>query len=130
MEFSRQEYWNGLPFPTSRDLPNPGMEPMSPALQVDSLLFEPPGKPTKWEVWGSVRNLGLADNMIVHGASLVTQLVKNPPAMQETSVQFLGWEDPWRRKWQPIPVFLLGESHGQRSLEGYSSWGHKELDVT
>ena len=68
--------------------------------------------------------------MIVHGASLVTQLVKNPPAMQETSVQFLGWEDPWRRKWQPIPVFLLGESHGQRSLEGYSSWGHKELDMT
>ena len=37
---------------------------------------------------------------------------------------------PWRRKWQPTPVFLLGESHGQRSLVGYSSWGHKELDTT
>ena len=47
--------------PSSRDLPNPGMEPMSPALQVDSLLFEPPGKPTKWDVWGSIRNLGLTD---------------------------------------------------------------------
>ena len=33
---------------------------------------------------------------------------------------------PWRRKWQPTPVFLLGESHGQRSLVGYSPWGHKE----
>ena len=33
---------------------------------------------------------------------------------------------PWRRKWQPIPVFLPGESHGQRSLAGYSSWGHTE----
>ena len=37
---------------------------------------------------------------------------------------------PWRRTWQPTPVFLPGESHGQRSLEGYSPWGHKELDMT
>ena len=37
---------------------------------------------------------------------------------------------PWRRKWPPIPVFLPGKSHGQRSLVGYSSWGHSELDTT
>ena len=37
---------------------------------------------------------------------------------------------PWRRAWQPTPVFLPGESHGQRSLVGYSPWGHKELDMT
>ena len=37
---------------------------------------------------------------------------------------------PWRRSWQPTPVFLPGESHGQRSLAGYSPWGHKELDTT
>ena len=37
---------------------------------------------------------------------------------------------PWRRAWQPTPVFLPGESHGQRSLVGYSSWGHKESDMT
>ena len=37
---------------------------------------------------------------------------------------------PWRRKWQPIPVFLPGKSHGQRSLAGYSPWGHKETDRT
>ena len=36
----------------------------------------------------------------------------------------------WRRKWQPTSVFLLGESHGQRSLAGYSLWGHKEYDTT
>ena len=36
----------------------------------------------------------------------------------------------WRRKWQPTPVFLPGESHGQRSLVGYSPWGRKELDMT
>ena len=37
---------------------------------------------------------------------------------------------PWRRKWQPTPVFLPGESYGQRSLAGYSPWGGKELDMT
>ena len=63
-------------------------------------------------------------------ASLVAQLVKNLPVMQETWVQSLGWEEPWRREWQPTPVFLPGESHGQRSLVGYSPWGRKELDMT
>ena len=101
--------------------------------------------------------------------SLVAQLVKNPPAMQETPVQFLGWEDPLE-KGQATPVFLgfpggsagkesacnvgdlgsipgLGRSrggehdnplqypclqnpHGQRSLTGYSPWGHKQSDTT
>ena len=37
---------------------------------------------------------------------------------------------PWRRAWQPTPIFLLGEAHGQKSLAGYSSWRHKELDRT
>ena len=37
---------------------------------------------------------------------------------------------PWRRAWQPTPVFLPGESHGQRSLAAYSPWGHKELDTS
>ena len=37
---------------------------------------------------------------------------------------------PWRRKWQPTPVFLPGESHGQRSLASYSPWGHKESNTT
>ena len=40
------------------------------------------------------------------------------------------WKIPCRRKWQPIPVFLPGKFHGQRSLEGYSPWGCKELDMT
>ena len=37
---------------------------------------------------------------------------------------------PWRRKWQPTPVFLLGKSHGQKNLVGYSSWGRRESDTT
>ena len=45
MEFSRQEYWGGLPFPSPGDLPNPGIEPGSPTLQADALPSEPPGKP-------------------------------------------------------------------------------------
>ena len=45
MGFSRQEYWSGLPFPFPGDLLDPGIKPVSPALQADSLPSEPPGKP-------------------------------------------------------------------------------------
>ena len=45
MEFSRPEYWSGYPFPSPSDLPNPGIEPGSPTLQVDSLPAKLPGKP-------------------------------------------------------------------------------------
>ena len=45
MGFARQEYWRGLPFPSSGDLSDPGIESMSPELQADSLLLEPSGKP-------------------------------------------------------------------------------------
>ena len=47
LEFSRQEYWSRLPFPSPGDLPHPGIEPGSPALQADALPSEPPGKPIK-----------------------------------------------------------------------------------
>ena len=50
MEFSRPEYWNGQPFPSPGDLPNPGIEPMSPTLQANSLPAEPQGKPKNTEV--------------------------------------------------------------------------------
>ena len=47
MEFSRQECWSGLPFPSAGDLPNPGTEPGSPTLQADALPSQPPGKHNK-----------------------------------------------------------------------------------
>ena len=53
----------------------------------------------------------------------MAQLVKNLPAMQETWVQFLGWEDPLEKG--KAPVFWLGEFHGL-----YSPWGHKESDTS
>ena len=49
--------------------------------------------------------------------------------MLETGVLFQGQEDTPESKWLPTPVFLPGESHGQRSLVGYSPWGHKESDT-
>ena len=45
MKFSRQEYWSGLPYPSPGDLPDPGIKPMFPAVQADTLPSEPPGKP-------------------------------------------------------------------------------------
>ena len=61
----------------------------------------------------------------VRWASLVAQLVKNPPAMRETWVGSLGWEDPLEKEQLPTPVFWPGEFHGL-----YSPWGHKESDMT
>ena len=60
----------------------------------------------------------------------MAQTAKNLPAVQETWVQSWVGKIPRRRAWQPIPVFLPGESHGQRSLVGYRPWGHRELDTT
>ena len=69
MGIFRQEYWSGLPFPSPGDLPHPGTEPVSPMSPE------------------------IAGGSFTTGASLEAQLVKNPPAMQETPVWFLGWED-------------------------------------
>ena len=65
-------------------------------------------------------------------ASLVAQMVKNLPAMQETQVRPLGISKiPWRRGiLLPTSVFLSGEFHGQSSLADYSTWGCKESDMT
>ena len=51
---------------------------------------------------------------------------------RHTRCRFHPWvgKIPWRKKWQPTPVFLPGISHGQKSLMGYRLWGHKELDMT
>ena len=76
MEFFRQEYWSGLPFPPSGDLRDPGIKPTSlasPALAARFFIIS-----ATWEApW----------------ASLEAQMVKRLPAMQETQVQSLGWED-------------------------------------
>ena len=60
----------------------------------------------------------------------MAQLVKNLPAKRETWVQSLGWEDPLEKGMAIHSVFLTGEFYGQKGLEGYSPWGHKEADMT
>ena len=60
----------------------------------------------------------------------MAQMVQNLPAMQETRVQSLGWEDLLEKGMATHSVFLPGEFHGQRSLAVYSPWGCRELDMT
>ena len=64
MEFSRQEYWSGLPLPSPEEFPNPGTEPRSPTLQADSLLYEPLGK--EREIESESRSV-ISDSLQPHG---------------------------------------------------------------
>ena len=93
MEFSRPEYWSGLPFPSPGDLSNPGIEPRSPAFQADSLPAE--------LHCGFLKLAAISHGALyTHGltilrASLVAQMVKkkNLPALWEIWVPSLGWKD-------------------------------------
>ena len=83
MEFSRQEFWSGLPFPSPGDLPDPGIEPRSPALRAlpsDCFTSEPPGKPLK-----------TGPNCFVKVLYYYTFL----PALQESSNCFLILTNTW-----------------------------------
>ena len=77
MEFSRQGYWSGLPCPPPGDLPNPGIEPGSPALQADSLLSESPGKS---------KNTGVGSLALLQQIFLTKELKRGLPAMQADSL--------------------------------------------
>ena len=77
MGFSSQECWSGLPFPSQGDLPDPGIEPRSPALQADALLSEPPGKPTQYVritficlFWNSCSNFLRSSFFLIEGQLL------------------------------------------------------------
>ena len=82
----------------------------------------------------SVSILDLNPGSMVPWASQVVLVVKNLPA-NEGNIRDVGsipesGKIPWRRRWQPAPVFLPGESHGERNLAGYSPQGRKESDTT
>ena len=100
MEFFRQEYWSGLPCPPPGDLPNPGIKHrffVPPALVCGFLTTS-----ATWEaILSSVKEICQVPNVYPFpclSASLVAQLIKNPPAMQETWVRSLGWEDPLKKE--------------------------------
>ena len=85
------------------------------------------------QIWGKVRYFysEKANNRCTQlWASLLAQTVKI--CLQCRRPRFVPWvrKTPWRRAWQPTPVFLPGESHGQRSLVGYRPWSCKESDST
>ena len=77
-----------------------------------------------------MEELGFELDSSLYWASLVGQMIRNLPAVQETWVASLGWEDPLEKGMATHSSILPGESQGQRSLAGYSSWGRKELDMT
>ena len=68
--------------------------------------------------------------LMVKRASLIAQIPQNLPAMQETRVQSLGWEDALQKRMATQSSILAGDSHGERNLVGYSPWCHKESDTT
>ena len=123
MEFFRQEYWSGLPCPPPGDLPNPGIEPRSPTLQVDSLPLALPEKSHDLSeicpnpLFKRQRKKKIrTDHDCKYCKISVAQTIKKPPAMQETWVWSLGWEDPlkggmvthssilaWRIPWTEEP---------------------------
>ena len=134
--FSSQEYWSGLPFPSPRDLPNPGIKLRSPA--ADKLW---------WMGINQKQQIFLQNRMWIckdQRGSLVSRLRSRTSVRTfgSNSSSFMGfpggtsgkeptcqcrrpkrhrfypwvWKTPWRRAWQPTLVFLPGESHGQRSL--------------
>ena len=84
MEFSRQAYWSGLPFPSPGDLPDPGIEPGSPALQADTLPSEPPGKP-----------FSLNNPFFIRFPSISTCLLIIPKPMPLAQSSFSGFSLPY-----------------------------------
>ena len=104
MDFSRQEYWIRLPFPALGDLPDPGIAPASLASPALAGGFLTSSTTVKYGLPGSDSG-------------------KEPTCQgrRHKTCRFYPWvgKIPWSRKWQPTPVFLPGEFHGQRSLVGY-----------
>ena len=81
--------------------------------------------------WRSFPGEGMCYPLQYPWASLVAQMVKNPPAVWETWVWSLGGKIPWRRAWQHTLWYsCLENPHGRRGLAGYSPWCCKELDMT
>ena len=133
MGFSRQECWNGVPFPSSGHLPNPGIEPDSPALQADSLSIEPLGKPNTLQrvIWSILPANRLLFLLSPSGTSLVAQMVKCLPTMWETQVWSLSLEDPLEKEMSTHSSALAWKiQSGWRSLVVYNPWGRKESDTT
>ena len=107
MGFPRQEYWSGLPFPSPGDLPDPGIKYVSSASKVDSLQLSHQGSPFTYLVH-------------IYWTPTVAQLVKNPPAMQETWVRSPYWEDS-PREGKGYPLQSMGSQRVRYHWETFTS---------
>ena len=101
--FSRQEYWSGLPCPPPVDLPNPGIKPKSPSLQVDSLPAEPPGKPKNTGVGspspGNLPNSGIEPGSPLHYRGICYQLTyQGRPLLLLSLRKLQGFEELYAKK--------------------------------
>ena len=98
MGFSRQEYWSGLPCASPRDLPNTGIEPRSPALQVDSLPAELPGKP--WKPLHGVTRKGKGTSLASRSCPVYILRRKCPRILC-----YLPWESPACSRFSRVWLF-------------------------
>ena len=137
MGFPRQEYWSEFPFPSPGDLPHPGIKPESPAGQVDSLSLSHLGSPYYYYI-----NIHVREGNGTPSSTIAWKIpwMEEPGRLQSmgslrvrhnraTSLSLFTFMH-WRRKWQPTPVFLPGESQGRGSLVDCRLWGCTELDMT
>ena len=119
MGFSRQEYWSGLPFPSPGDLPDPGIEPGSPAFQADTLTSEPPGKP--WlQPQRPVIHRECLDCFIMIWCLGNLAFVSPYPTSTTYSTHLNSNSE---KAMAPHSSTLPGKSHGWRSLVCCSPWG-------
>ena len=133
--FSRKKYWSGLPFPTQGDLPDSGIEPVSPvssAWQAGSLPLSHLGnleiKHTNLHKVSWILNIIILP-VFVSGlpwwfkSSLVAHMVKSPPARQETQVWSLGWEDSLEEEMATYSIILAWKIPWTKESGGLQSMG-------
>ena len=127
MRFSRQGYWSGWPCPLPGDLLNPGIELTSP-MSSEGRFFS---TSTSWEahnlVFLTLYIVGCGWGRFPSPSSFATWMNGLPGGSdsRESSCNVTDQGLTLGKKWQSAPVFFPRESHGQRSLEGPSPWGHK-----
>ena len=124
-----QSYWNPLEDPPCQ---SPLDDPLRKGANTKTYTLTRKARVYSGEKYGDCCLIcGLGDGRETWGPQAALT-VKNPPAQAgDRRPGFSPWvrKVPWSRAWQPTPVFLPGESHGQRSLTGYSPWGHKASDT-
>ena len=142
--FPRQEYWSGLLFPPPEDLSDQGLNPCLLWIlpwQAGSLPLSHLGSPVMGGIWALIVYV-VEKAMAPHSSTLAWKIpwTEEPGRLQSMGSLRVGhdWATSlslftflhWRRKWQPTPVFLPGESQGRGSLVGCRLWGRTESDTT